>query len=82
MHSFRCLVLPLNPDTWPEIERYASALCIDSSKFWRDKRGASYASLMRIEHVVRVPNLEIDKLDPRGWVVLRRSSVRGQECLF
>jgi len=36
---------------------------------------ASYASLMRIEHVVRVPNLEIDKLDPRGWVVLE-----GVQC--
>jgi hypothetical protein len=72
----------LDPDTWPEIERYASALCMDDSPFWKQKRGASYASLMRIEEIVRVPNFEIDKLDPRGWVVLRPGPVPGQECLF
>ncbi len=72
----------LDPDTWPEIERYASALCMDDSPFWKQKRGASYASLMRIEEIVRVPNFEIDKLDPRGWVVLRPGPTQGQECLF
>jgi hypothetical protein len=72
----------LNPDTWPDIERYASALCMDDSNFWKQKRGASYASLMRIEQIVRVPDLEVRKLDPRAWVVLRNSSVRGQKCLF
>jgi hypothetical protein len=72
----------LNPNTWPEIERYASALCMDDSSFWRQKRGASYASLMRIEKIVRVPSLEIGKLDPRGWVVLRSRPLRGQQCLF
>jgi hypothetical protein len=72
----------LDPDTWPDIERYAAALCMDDSLFWKEKRGASYASLMRIEGTVRVPNFEIDKLDPRGWVVLHSGVSGGQECLF
>lgn len=71
----------LNPDTWPDIERYSSALCMDGSSFWKQKRGASYASLMRIEKIVRLPDLEIEKVDPRGWVVLRASLLQ-QECLF
>ncbi len=72
----------LDPNTWPEIERYASSLCIDDSPFWKQKRGASYASLMRIEEIVRIPSFDIDKLDPRGWVVLRQGSAPEQRCLF
>jgi hypothetical protein len=72
----------LDPKTWPEIERYASALCMDDSSFWKQKRGASYASLMRIEDIIRVPSFDIDKLDPRGWVVLRQGPEREQRCLF
>ena len=58
----------LQPDTWPDIERYARALCMDDSSFWKEKRAASYASLMRIERTVRVPDPVGGKLDPRGWV--------------
>jgi hypothetical protein len=72
----------LNPDTWPDIERYANALCMDDSIFWKQKQSASYATLMRIEQVVKVPSIDVGKADPRGWVVLRNGSPRGQECLF
>ena len=72
----------LDPDTWSEIEQYASALCMDDSSFWKEKRGASYASLMRIESTVRIPHFEIEKLDPRGWVVLHSSFAGAQRCLF
>ncbi len=72
----------LNPETWPDIERYASALCMDDSMFWKRKRAASYATLMRIEQIVRVPNLQVDKVDPRGWVILRSGTPEVQECLF
>jgi hypothetical protein len=72
----------LDPSTWPEIERFASALCMDDSPFWQQKRGASYASLMRIEKIVRVGDVEIEKVDPRGWVVLRHGPEQEQACLF
>lgn len=72
----------LDPDSWSEIERYASALCMDDSSFWKEKRGASYASLMRIEDTVRIPHIEIEKLDPRGWVVLHSTISGDQKCLF
>jgi hypothetical protein len=72
----------LDPDSWSEIERYASALCMDDSSFWKEKRGASYASLMRIESTVKLPHFEIEKLDPRGWVVLYSNLSGVQGCLF
>jgi hypothetical protein len=72
----------LDPDTWPEIERFAGALCMDDSSFWKQKRAASYASLMRIEEICRIPSFDIGKLDPRGWVVLRQASAMEQRCLF
>jgi hypothetical protein len=59
--------------TWDEIESYAAALCMDASPFWQSKKAASYATLMRIEDVCRLPDLEIDKVDPQSWVVLKPS---------
>jgi len=72
----------LTAKTWVDIERYASALCMDDSGFWKHKRGASYATLMRIDRILKLPDLEIEKVDPRGWVVLRSSSSECQRCLF
>jgi hypothetical protein len=71
----------LLPDTWPEIERFASALCMDDSEFWQSKKAASYATLMRIEDVTRVVEFDVKKLDPRGWVVIQ-PCVGSQESLF
>ncbi len=61
----------VDPTTWRQIENYAEALCMDASPFWENKKDASYASLMQIEDVCRIPDLEIDKIDPQSWVVLR-----------
>ncbi|MBS1852794.1 MAG: ASCH domain-containing protein [Acidobacteria bacterium] len=61
----------LDPKSWSEIERYAAALCMDDSEFWKKKRDASFATLIRLENVVRIPEIAVNKLDPRGWVVLK-----------
>ena len=61
----------LDPASWSEIEKYAQALCIDSSEFWEAKRQASFATLMLIENVQALPCFHIPKVDPRGWVVVR-----------
>ncbi len=71
----------LIPETWTEIERFASALCMDSSHFWQSKKVASYATLMQIEEVTRVKDLKVTKRDPRGWVVIQ-PCVLSQESLF
>lgn len=70
----------LDPTSWSEIERYASALCMDDSPFWVKKREASFATLIRIEDVVKIPEIPINKVDPRGWVVLK--DVKRQRSLI
>lgn len=63
----------LDPSTWAEIEQHAAALCMDDSPFWSKKRNASFATLMRLENVVSISELPVDKVDPRSWVVLKDS---------
>jgi hypothetical protein len=70
----------LDPTSWSEIERYASALCMDDSAFWAKKREASFATLIRIEDVIRIPEIPINKVDPRSWVVLK--DVKRQRSLI
>jgi hypothetical protein len=61
----------LDPKSWSEIETFASAICMDDSPFWaKKKKVSSFATLMRIEAVTRIPDIQIDKFDPRSWVVL------------
>jgi hypothetical protein len=61
----------LDPTSWSDIERYAAALCMDDSAFWAKKRAASFATLLQMENVIRIPDIPIRKVDPRGWVVLK-----------
>jgi hypothetical protein len=63
----------LDPSSWAEIEQHASALCMDESPFWAKKRKASFATLMRLEKVIPISDIPIDKGDPRGWVVLKNA---------
>ena len=72
----------LDPTSWDAIDDFAEALCMDDSTFWRDKRkAAAFATLMRIDSVAKIPDLRIDKLDPRSWVVLRPASSGQIELL-
>jgi hypothetical protein len=70
----------LNPASWSEIEKYASALCMDDSHFWAKKRSACFATLMRLENVIRLRDISVQKLDPRGWAVLK--NVKTQRSLL
>lgn len=72
----------LDASSWLEIERYAQALCMDGSVFWQKKRGASFATLMHVEAVQRLEEFDIDKDDPRSWVVVRPTPAIGQGTLL
>ena len=72
----------LQAGSWDEIERFATALCMDESPFWQAKRNSTYGSLIRIAEVLRTPPLNVSKLDPRGWVTLREKQVSPQGDLF
>lgn len=67
----------LDPSSWAEIEQHAAALCMDQSPFWARKRSASFATLMRLDTVVSIPEMPIDKVDPRSWVVLKDPGRQG-----
>ena len=51
---------------------FSAGLRADGSAFWEQRQSARFATLMRISEVYRLPPIEIQKRDRRGWVVLRR----------
>jgi hypothetical protein len=71
----------LDANTWPEVERFSEALCMDGSAFWKRKRAASFATLMQVENVQMLKEFDIAKEDPRSWVVVRRTPPVGQGAL-
>jgi hypothetical protein len=60
-------------------KRFAEALHAQDPGFWEQRREATYATLMSIEHVLGLKPLEWKKRDRRGWVVIRSM---GQPSLF
>ena len=71
----------INSENWTEIERYSTALCMDDSAFWDQKKAASFATLMQIEDVCLLEEFEIGKDDPRSWVVVKPTPNRQQGTL-
>jgi hypothetical protein len=64
----------LDPQSWKEIKtEYAQALCAQDPTFWHDRKAASFASLMRLQHVRTVTPFKYQKSDRRGWVVLQEA---------
>jgi hypothetical protein len=62
----------LDPQSWNEIRtEYTKALCAQDPSFWHDRKSASFASLMRLEHVRALMPIKYQKSDRRGWVVLQ-----------
>jgi len=65
----------LENKSWGEIKQnYSADLCAQDPKFWQDRKGASFATLIRIGHVLPVEPFAVDKRDRRGWVVLHAPS--------
>ena len=61
----------LDPLSWKAIhEKFSKALCADNTDFWRKRKRAAYATLMRLSRVTRIHPIRCDKRDRRGWVVL------------
>jgi hypothetical protein len=62
----------LSADSWSEIKLYKDSLCVHDPNFWKSKKKASYATLMKINHVKELAPLSIEKRDRRGWIVITR----------
>lgn len=64
----------LDEESWAGIrKRFAAALRAQDPDFWESKKGASYATLMRIDGVRSFRPVGWEKRDRRGWVVLQES---------
>lgn len=62
----------LDPQSWQTIrDSFTQALCAQDPEFWAVRAHASFATLMRIQHVQAIPPITYQKRDRRGWVVLR-----------
>ena len=63
----------LDPDSWSMIRKeFTQALCAQDPSFWQARRHATFATLMRLQHVRTLSPLPYAKRDRRGWVILQR----------
>lgn len=69
----------LDPESWKTIrEEFTAVLRAEDPEFWRDRAGASFATLMSMDHITRLPPISCGKRDRRGWVTLRALSIQGE----
>lgn len=62
----------LKPGSLQHIQdEFANELCVDDPSFWSERARASFATLLRLQHVRRIEPIEYVKKDQRGWVVLQ-----------
>lgn len=68
----------LDPKTWMHIrERFAPLLGVDNEDFWTSRADARFATLISIDRVRAVSQIEYPKSDRRGWVVERSRMAQG-----
>jgi hypothetical protein len=61
----------INRQVLTEIQKnFATQICPAESGFWSERAGSSYATLISLTDVVRVPEFRIRKRDRRGWVTI------------
>jgi hypothetical protein len=62
----------LNPNSWRAIKQeFAEYLCIQDPTFWKERESASFATLIKVQHVRSITPIKVEKRDRRGWVVLQ-----------
>lgn len=65
------LFFELDDRTRRKIRReYSAPLCAQDRGFWLDREHATFATLISVSEVHRLPPIWCDKRDRRGWVVL------------
>lgn len=65
----------LDRNTLGEIrQKFSDQICPAESTFWTSREGTSFATLISLTDVKRVPEFSVHKRDRRGWVVLPEDS--------
>jgi hypothetical protein len=66
---------------WKEIRAlYEQELCATDDNFWFEVKDSDYATLMWFDRICRLPSIDCEKRDRRGWVVIK--SATEQLSLF
>lgn len=61
----------LDKKSWQSIKKgFAIALCAQDPDFWKSRKHAAFATLIRIDRITAIQPINIIKNDRRGWVVL------------
>jgi hypothetical protein len=59
----------INPQSLKYIQKnFAAQICPAESDFWSDRSDSSFATLISLADVTRLPEFRIHKRDRRGWV--------------
>ena len=66
-----------DPKSWESIRKeFTEALCAQDPSFWHARQHASFATLMRLQHVQALIPIPCAKQDRRPWVILPRPSLQ------
>lgn len=57
-------------------DEFAHELCVDDPQFWNERASATFATLVRLQHVRSIDPINVVKKDRRGWVVLQPRSAQ------
>ena len=70
----------LDPSTFQKIrQKFSGAICPDGPDFWTSRQHASFATLISISNVQRLPPFSVGKRDRRGWVTFPLSTSGKQQ---
>lgn len=66
----------LDPKSWKDIkENFAKLICAQDPSFWESRKFATYATLVKLDHVFKIGKpFDFPKRDRRGWVILKDKS--------
>lgn len=63
----------LDESSWNTIKKeFTGAICVQDPQFWNDRKNASYGTLIKISHIKKITPFYCNKLDRRGWVILKQ----------
>jgi hypothetical protein len=72
-----CWSYRLDPKIWSQIrDRFTSVLCAENEEFWSSRKHARFATLVAIEHVRSISDIDYPKSDRRGWVIERNRLIQ------
>jgi hypothetical protein len=65
----------LEASSWADIkDNYAEGICALDPAFWESRKNAEYATLIKLDNVLKIKEFNFPKKDRRGWVILKQTT--------